>query len=542
MQATYIIVREDLQLDPATIMTEGLLIGRLPTCELLLNHPSVSRLHAGITCDDQGDYYIRNLRPGNPVLVNGNKLRDYTALAPGDVVGMGPFGLNVDFRERALVITVSLQIAATAADAVRRREASGLWTLETTNQLEFPTEPPEAGAESPAKRSAGRQSKSHEDSSKTLDVFWDKRITAATKAVKPSALFPRTGRPSGKAQSLWVPTTDLKRRWPASMIFWGAIPIALLSLAAAVWYAPAFAPAAISDAHARAAMNLSPPIATQPSAGACSSCHSLAGDMPAKCSSCHTTGAFVASVIKPHADAGLDCVTCHAEHRGAQFNALDGALLSCFQCHNDQNRQTYNGKKVSTPHGGTFGYPVIDGHWKWPGLDPVELELRKATLPLERLTTDSEDQWRSKQFHAVHIYRVRAVPGLAGNKEGELSCSSCHATRDPIDLATPRTTCAKCHNGQPDARAGRWVIASDKPNCTSCHVQHMKDRRHWNPGLLSVVSEPGAVATGPLLISLTQFTNGCPVASTTPRGLPARGPRTAPGSDITSRRDTYHNL
>jgi hypothetical protein len=118
-------------------------------------------------------------------------------------------------------------------------------------------------------------------------------------------------------------------------------------------------------------------------------------------------------------------------------------------------------------------------------LDPEEVELRKSSLKLERLPTESEDQWRSKQFHAVHLYRVRAVAGLAANTEGELSCSSCHATRDPIDLTTPRTTCAKCHNGQPDARAGRQVIASDKPNCTSCHVQHMKDKRHWNPNLLS---------------------------------------------------------
>ena len=49
MQGTFIIIRDDLQVDPATIVAEGLLVGRLPTCELLLNHPSVSRLHAGIT-------------------------------------------------------------------------------------------------------------------------------------------------------------------------------------------------------------------------------------------------------------------------------------------------------------------------------------------------------------------------------------------------------------------------------------------------------------------------------------------------------------
>ena len=207
--------------------------------------------------------------------------------------------------------------------------------------------------------------------------------------------------------------------------------------------------------------------------------------MSQKCESCHTTEAFIPTVIQPHTNAGIGCMDCHSEHRGSQFSAIDGALLSCVECHNDQNKRSFNGKKVSMPHGGTFGYPVVNDHWKWSGLGAAEMEQRKATLKLERLPTDDDDQWRSKQFHAVHLYRVRAVAGLQSNKEGELSCSSCHAMRDPIDLATPRTTCAKCHNGQRDARAGHQVIASDKPNCTSCHVQHPRDKRHWNPGLLT---------------------------------------------------------
>jgi hypothetical protein len=316
-------------------------------------------------------------------------------------------------------------------------------------------------------------------------VFWDKRITAATKAVRPSPLFPLTGRPSGKAQSIWTPTTDLKRRWPGSMLLWGAIPVLLLASAGALFYASAFAPGSISDVHSRAVMNLAPPIAKSASASACTSCHGVGAKMEARCSACHTTDAFVATVIAPHMNAGISCVDCHAEHRGAEFNPIDGALLSCFQCHNDQNKKTYNGKSVTTPHGGTFGYPVVNGHWQWAGLDADEMAQRKAPLQLERLPSDTDDQWRSKQFHAVHLYRVKAIAGLPGNKEGQLSCSSCHATRDPIDLTTPRTTCAKCHNGQPDARAGRQVIASEKPNCTSCHVQHNKDKRHWNPQLMS---------------------------------------------------------
>jgi hypothetical protein len=136
---------------------------------------------------------------------------------------------------------------------------------------------------------------------------------------------------------------------------------------------------------------------------------------------------------------------------------------------------------------------VINGQWKWAGLDPVELLQRKTrleegfqgtSLKLERLPSDNEDQWRSKQFHAIHLYRVKAVGGLAGNKQGELTCSSCHDSFNPIDLVTPGTTCAKCHNGQPDPRVERQVIAADKPNCTSCHIQHRLDKRHWNPTLL----------------------------------------------------------
>src|SRR5712692_2992813 len=496
MQGTFIIIRDDLQVDPATIVAEGLLAGRLPTCELLLNDPSVSRLHAGITATE-GEYYIRNLRPANPIILNGKPLEQYEALTAGDVLGIGPFSLNIDFKDDALVISVSLQIAATPGEAVARgeivargeepapEEETGPWDLPTTMSLELPSTPaegqPAAGAH---KKPPPRKPKPAAASSKALDVFWDKRITAATKTVKPSPLFPMTGRAAGKAQSVWAPTSDLKRRWPISMILWGVIVVALLSAAGALFYAKAFAPAPISDAHTRTKLVLSPSIANRANAGSCTSCHALRTSMETKCSSCHATDAFVATVIQPHIAAGIGCAQCHAEHRGAQFSAIDGALLSCAECHNDSNKHFYNGKKVSTPHGKTVGYPVVDGRWKWTGLDDQEMAVRKETLKLERLPTDSEDQWRSKQFHAVHLYRVKVIAGLPGNKEGELSCSSCHATRDPIDLITPRTTCAKCHNGQPDPRAGRQVIAADKPNCTSCHVQHTRDKRHWNPGLM----------------------------------------------------------
>ena len=101
MEATFIIIREDLQIDPVTIVAEGLLIGRIPTSELLLNHPTVSRLQAGITNAD-GEFFIRNLRVSNPIMLNGEVLANYEALADGDVLGIGPFAINISFAGGAL--------------------------------------------------------------------------------------------------------------------------------------------------------------------------------------------------------------------------------------------------------------------------------------------------------------------------------------------------------------------------------------------------------------------------------------------------------
>ncbi len=255
MDATFVIIREDLQVDPVTIVAEGVLVGRLPTCELLLNHPSVSRLQAGIT-NVEGDYYIRNFRSTNPIVLNGEKVDEYQALTDGDVLGVGPFVLNIDLIEGVLIIKVSIQIGATPGEAIIRKESTGVWDLPATIRL--PSAPLDVEKAAAHKKPAPRKPPPPASGSKALDVFWDKRITAATKTVKPSPLFPVTGRPSGKAQSVWAPTTDLKRRWPIPIVVVIGIVAALVAGGGAIFYAAAFAPAPISDAHTLATMRMTP--------------------------------------------------------------------------------------------------------------------------------------------------------------------------------------------------------------------------------------------------------------------------------------------
>lgn len=462
----FIIIREDLVQDPVTIITDGLLIGRLQECELHLNHPAVSRAQAGIKGIDDV-YYLFSLRPANPPKLNGKPIEENEALAPGDVIEIRPFLLEIDRADDALVVKVALQIGT----SVEELEAST--GSVTTTKLVAPAEGKRAAKPRAAPLPAN----------KALDIFWDKRIRDAGKMVRPSPLFPRSQRRSGKAQFNWTPTSDLARRWPVSFLIWGALIVGALSLATAYWYASAYAPAPVSRSHTLNQMEMMPPLAVKANAESCTNCHSMTRSMEANCAACHNTDAFVATVIKPHVAAGIGCVSCHTEHQGSEFKPAMAALATCTSCHNDANKNTYNGRKVSTPHDGTFGYPVVNEKWVWQGLDNDDWSLKR--IDVARSPADSDNQWRSKQFHVLHVQRVRTVTGIPGNVQGELSCSSCHKSFNPIDRETPKTTCGACHNGRLEPGTGRTVIVSDKPNCNSCHVQHVKDKRHWNASLMA---------------------------------------------------------
>src|ERR1044072_570571 len=98
----YVIIRDDLLVDPVTIISDGLLIGRLPQCELLLNHPSVSRVPAGIGQFEEG-YYLFALRPKNPVILNGKPVEENEALAAGDIIEVGPFHIQIESDRKSVV-------------------------------------------------------------------------------------------------------------------------------------------------------------------------------------------------------------------------------------------------------------------------------------------------------------------------------------------------------------------------------------------------------------------------------------------------------
>src|SRR5919205_1811178 len=254
-ESRFIIERDDLGVDPVMLVTDGLKIGRLPSCELVLNHPSVSRLHAGITSAG-GHFYLYNFSSSSGTTLNGRVVATDSGevLADGDLVQIGPFFLEVLRVGEDLRLIVTLEVTTNVADSMYRAET--------------PTGP------TPFKKRPSGTS----ELSQALNVFWEKRKREEGKMQRVSPLRPQKPmRVLGKARFNWTPTRDLVRPWPVSVFVWGAGVVLALSAVAAYVYAEAYAPAPVSAAHASAAIHTQPAIAARANAGSCTTCHSLTG-------------------------------------------------------------------------------------------------------------------------------------------------------------------------------------------------------------------------------------------------------------------------
>jgi hypothetical protein len=464
---------------PVVLVQPGILLGRLPSCQVVLNHPTVSRVHAGINRIGN-DFYLINLSSANTLIINGRLLPAETAdiLAAGDVVEIGPFEINIENVKKNLALRISQQAAGDNPTGPLSGSVSrGLGRRGLTGALSLPE------SEGPRQTAAGIND--------VLKVFWQKRTRDRSDRLSP--LHPRERPLPGKARINWRPTGDLARDWPGAIFIWSILAVAIFGVLAAFVYAQAFSPAPLSAPHTRATMDRPSAlaIANRANAGSCTTCHRPTQKMESTCVECHQGAAFHADIIDEHRTAGVTCVTCHEEHQGESFQPREAAFATCAACHNDANRTLYNGKAVHTPHGGSVGYPVVNGEWIWKGLSQAEL----AVLPeveAQRNAQDGLKDQRSKQFHALHVYRVRAVPGLPGNALGQVSCSTCHRSFDPVDRITPATTCASCHQKW-DPAAGQPVAAAPI-NCTSCHVQHPLDAARWGDLLTDGARQTRAMA------------------------------------------------
>lgn len=463
----FIITRKDLNTDPVVIESEGLTIGRLTGNDLALNHPTVSRTHAGIK-EVNGDYWIFNLSNANGTLLNGD-LVESTPLADSDTIQIGPFFLHPAYTSEGFALTVEMSVSSMPMEAPGTTTAAPPGEGSKTVMLSQP-----AQREKPTPQGTRRLSGTGLLSSalpqmdqQALKVFWDKRKREAGKLAEESPLKPRGGRRLGKAQFNWRPTRDLQRPWPMTVFSWGALIVTALSVVAVFAFKDAYSPGALSTAHARRDLSSTQPIqaiARTPNAGACTTCHAVKASMPESCAACHTTTAFHSSVSDKHMAAGLTCTACHTgEHQGREVRLAFVAHNTCTSCH--QNGQVINGKQLRTPHGGrAFGYPVgSDG--KWGGANADWRVLTQDDWQRKGLPGTSANYSVKEQFHLVH---------LAGPKPGRANCSDCHTAGFEGEALRQgvRESCAKCH----DPQFQRVSTKQAGTGCVSCHAQHGEEK------------------------------------------------------------------
>jgi hypothetical protein len=137
---------------------------------------------------------------------------------------------------------------------------------------------------------------------------------------------------------------------------------------------------------------------------------------------------------------------------------------------------------VHTAHGGSYGYPVENGVWKWKG---VYKEVADAIPEIGYSATGDKDEQAklSRQFHAIHVSRLvlPANSGLKGDRLGRVSCSTCHdKLGNDLDRVKPRQTCAACHMTQAGDSSRDQRFVPGTANCVSCHTQHPYSTRRWS--------------------------------------------------------------
>ncbi len=433
----------DPQKPAIVVEQDGILIGRLETCDVVLDNESVSRIHAGINFRDP-KYFLANLSAANVLTLNGREIRAQKddVLADGDTIQIGPFTISVRRSGLDIALTVDRPITTQFVNEKKLFDTKKMAT---------------AGA-------AG-----------VLKVFWDKRTRE--KEDWGSRLRPTKKPIPGKAMFNWRPTRDLRRPWRFGLFVWAFLLVGSVGVFAFLRYPQAYAPKPLSNPHT--ALIDDSTIAAASNGNSCTTCHTPSEPMENSCINCHQASGFHASNTKAHEEAGITCSVCHKEHQGTQFQMTATARQSCAECHNNANSKTYNGKTVQTAHDGSYGYPIVDGVWKWNG---VYREVADAIPEINSSATgDKDGQARlSRHFHTIHVARLKAPPGVKGDSHGLVSCSSCHNSFDPVDRVTPEQTCAVCHTARADAAVRDELFSPAAANCLSCHIQHPYSAGRWN--------------------------------------------------------------
>ncbi|MBX7222051.1 MAG: NAD(P)-binding domain-containing protein [Blastocatellia bacterium] len=319
----------------------------------------------------------------------------------------------------------------------------------------------------------------------SMNVFWERRKQAQIDRQshhEESLVRPQKPAPElmdhnlhlGKKRYNWLPTNDLVWPWPRGFLTWLLVGLGIFLTGLAFLWQESLVPGPTSAPHALTAPDLDRQfpqviqrlnhqvVARELVENSCSKCHQAGGSMQTQCADCHRTSHFNPTIIPPHQKADVGCIDCHTEHKGVYIRPGHVSRSQCMDCHSNEPRHPKalkpDGKPLGAPHGGTIGYPIVDGEWKWTKPLNSHLKLPDSLSPKEK-------------FHLVHAIGAGGQPW---------KCSGCHTSFASAAETKKISTagCAICHSvsfAAPSNRQLDATAAETRMDCASCHPQHGED-------------------------------------------------------------------
>ncbi len=86
---------EDLDRSTWTIQPPGV-VGRDSSCQVSIDHPSISRQHCQFSLNGEGTLVVKDLESTNGIYVDDKRVK-HAALMPGQVLQIGALQLHVEF-------------------------------------------------------------------------------------------------------------------------------------------------------------------------------------------------------------------------------------------------------------------------------------------------------------------------------------------------------------------------------------------------------------------------------------------------------------
>jgi thioredoxin reductase (NADPH) len=501
----YVIKRKDMDNDDLVIEGDSLTVGSALGNDVLLNHPTVSRTHAGI-CEIEGAFWIKNLSSSNGTIVNGS-LIETVQLQTEDSIQVGVFVLKPTVNEGEMILEVEKQIDRVAAGVKgaeivgdpKEAMEKGKTSLLSPDLLKLMEQAQKPAAQQPSGQTgkpsatsllgAGRfqrgmtgllssimalPEQEQARFQQSLDAFWDRRKIAETgggqKMAEISILRPREPDPEykqfnlhlGKKKFNWLPTTDLVRPWPRGYLITIGSFLILAGIIAVFLWERAYSPGPIALPHTYDEKSManfasfSPGSKTLMAASKaadgernCASCHTATSSMQQKCIDCHKTSHFEpTNAIPLHEQAGVSCVDCHTEHKGKDFKPAIVARTICFDCHRDN--PTHPKAKTVARAGVAGGELLKTPHGSNLGypIDETKPEADRWTWkdPINKKIQipDAAQLSPKAKFHFVHLSGRKEATGRG---ENAAKCMDCHDSfESPAATKTiDKNKCAICH-------------------------------------------------------------------------------------------------